>query len=135
MSHSRKIRIEFNHCDPAGIVFYPRYLEMLNSVVESFFREEVGYSFRRMADEGTAVPTAGLQIDFTAPSHLEEELDWRLEVRRLGRSSVTFRVTADCAGERRLVATPTLVWLTAERRPAPWPHSIRPRLAAHQEPT
>ena len=27
----RKVR--FQHCDPAGIVFYPRYFEMLNSVV------------------------------------------------------------------------------------------------------
>jgi len=23
--YERLIQIEFNHCDPAGIVFYPRY--------------------------------------------------------------------------------------------------------------
>ncbi len=47
MSDCRQIRVEFNHCDPAGIVFYPRYFEMANSVVENFFRDEVDYPFAR----------------------------------------------------------------------------------------
>ena len=28
--------IGFKHCDPAGIVFYPRYFEMFNDCVEAF---------------------------------------------------------------------------------------------------
>ena len=28
MLYHRLYPIEFNHCDPAGIVFYPRYFEM-----------------------------------------------------------------------------------------------------------
>ncbi|MFD1807906.1 hypothetical protein ACFSHQ_06310 [Gemmobacter lanyuensis] len=36
MIYRRPIQIEFNHCDPAGIVFYPRYFEMTNSVIENF---------------------------------------------------------------------------------------------------
>ena len=46
--YRRAIQIEFNHCDPAGIVFYPRYFEMVNSVVENFFREVAGHSFAAM---------------------------------------------------------------------------------------
>ena len=45
MTYTRTVPIEFNHCDPAGIVFYPRYFEMTNSVVENFFPDEVGHSF------------------------------------------------------------------------------------------
>lgn len=37
--YERLIQIEFNHCDPAGIVFYPRYFEMVNSVIENFFAD------------------------------------------------------------------------------------------------
>ena len=48
MSYTRLIQIEFNHCDPAGIVFYPRYFEMTNSVVENFFADVVGRSFAQM---------------------------------------------------------------------------------------
>jgi hypothetical protein len=55
MSYARTIRVEFNHCDPAGIVFYPRYFEMTNSVCENFFREVVGYSYHAMMADGSDV--------------------------------------------------------------------------------
>ena len=84
MIYRRRIPIEFNHCDPAGIVFYPRYFEMTNSVVENFFREAMDYPFARMMAEGVGTPTVKLEMDFKSPSRLGEVLDWALEVRRLG---------------------------------------------------
>ena len=135
MAYRRQIRIEFNHCDPAGIVFYPRYFEMTNSVSENFFREAVGYSYARMMDEGIGVPTARVETDFLAPSRLGEELDWELVVERLGRTSVTFRQVAQCGGETRVRARLTLVWLSPDLRPAPWPDDVKARLSAHLEAT
>ncbi len=133
MTYSRQIRIEFNHCDPAGIVFYPRYFEMTNSVLENFFREEVGYSYHAMMADGIGVPTARLETDFRAPSRLGDVLDWRLVVERVGGSSATFRLDACCDQEHRLTARLTLVWLCPEQRPARWPDHIRAALAAHLE--
>ncbi len=92
--YRRTIPVEFNHCDPAGIVFYPRYFEMTNSVVENFFREVVGYSFAALMADGVGVPTARVETDFRAPSRLGDVLDWTLDVERLGGSSVTFRASA-----------------------------------------
>lgn len=131
--YQRAIRVEFNHCDPAGIVFYPRYFEMTNSVCENFFREVVGYSYHAMMADGIGVPTARVETDFRAPSHLGDVLDWDLVVERLGGSSVTLRLRAACGGEDRLVARLTLVWLSPEGRPARWPDRIRAVLAAHLE--
>lgn len=133
MSYHRPIRIEFNHCDPAGIVFYPRYFEMTNSVCENFFREVVGYSYRAMMDDGIGVPTARVETDFKAPSRLGDLLDWVLVVEALGGSSVTVRLEAHCQGAHRLTARLTLVWLGPDHRPARWPDRIRAILAAHQE--
>lgn len=133
MSYARRIPVEFNHCDPAGIVFYPRYFEMMNSVIENFFREELDYSFARMHAEGRAVPTARLEVDFTAPSRLGDMLDWQLDVVRLGRTSLSLHITAASGGQRRLTARSVLVWLSPDRKPTPWPDAIRSRLAAHQE--
>ena len=62
MSYARTIRVEFNHCDPAGIVFYPRYFEMTNSVCENFFREVVGYSYHAMMVDGIGVPMARIEF-------------------------------------------------------------------------
>ena len=129
MTYARAIRIEFNHCDPAGIVFYPRYFEMMNSVVENFFREVAAYPFERMVDAGNGVPTARVEIDFRAPSRLGEVLDWTLGVTRLGRSSVTFGIGATGGGEVRLEAALTLVWIGPGGRSAPWPEEIRARIA------
>ena len=135
MSYRRQIRVEFNHCDPAGIVFYPRYFEMTNSVCENFFREVVGYSYHAMMDDGIGVPAARVETDFRAPSRLGDVLDWTLVAERLGGSSVTFRLTANCDGAQRLTARLTQVWLSAEGRPARWPDHIRAALAAHLEDT
>jgi 4-hydroxybenzoyl-CoA thioesterase len=133
MTYTRDIQIEFNHCDPAGIVFYPRYFEMTNSVVENFFKDEVGRSFASMhvaAQNG--VPTVRIEADFMAPSRLGDIVTFALDVVKLGRSSVTVRITGVMAGEARLRATLTLVWIDGMKA-AEWPVEMRDRLARHLE--
>lgn len=133
MIYTRQIPVEFNHCDPAGIVFYPRYFEMTNSLCENFFREAVGHSYRAMMDAGIGVPTVHIETDFRAPSRLGDVIEWRLVVEKLGGTSVTFRTEAWCEGALRVTARLTLVWLSPAHRPAPWPDTIRTALAAYQE--
>lgn len=133
MIYTRHIPVEFNHCDPAGIVFYPRYFEMTNSVCENFFLHVVGHSYGAMMAQGIGVPTVHIETDFRAPSRLGDVLEWRLVVENLGVSSVTFRLQAWCDGAARITARLTLVWLAANLRPAPWPEDIRATLAAYQE--
>ena len=132
MSYTRSIPVEFNHCDPAGIVFYPRYFEMTNSVVENFFADEGGHSFARMMAEGQGVPTARLETNFHAPSRLGDRLDFTLAVTRIGGASIHVTLTARCAQELRITADLTLVWVQSGR-PAPWPEALRSRLATHLE--
>ena len=133
MSYARSIRVEFNHCDPAGIVFYPRYFEMTNSVMENFFREVVGYSYHAMMADGIGVPTARIETDFRAPSRLGDVLDWRMGVEKVGGSSATFRLEGRCGAELRLVVRLVLVWMSPEGRPARWPEPIRAVLETHLE--
>lgn len=132
MNYHRLIRIEFNHCDPAGIVFYPRYFEMLNSTVENFFRDEMGYPFEVMMGLGEGVPTARTEVTFHVPSRLGEVLDWQLTVIRLGRAAADLRVAARCGDSHRLSATLTLVFVR-DTRPQPWPDAVRSRLARFME--
>ena len=128
MNYKRRIPVEFNHCDPAGIVFYPRYLEMTNSVVENFFREMMDYPFARMMAEGVGTPTVKLEMDFKAPSRLGDVLDWTLEARRLGRSSAKVRITAEGEGKVRLQGNVTLVFASLTGKAMPWPDPIWSRL-------
>lgn len=134
MIYRRTIQIEFNHCDPAGIVFYPRYFEMTNSVVENFFAEVLRYPFARIhIEEHFGVPTVRIETDFHAPSRLGDQVVFELEIVRLGRSSVTFLIRALAGEELRLEARLTLVWITPDGRSAPWPEVIRARMTAFME--
>ena len=131
MTYTRIMQVEFNHCDPAGIVFYPRYFEMTNSLVENFFADVIGHSYAAMMDAGQGVPTARLEVNFKAPSRLGDKLHWMLHVARVGGSSVTFVANAMVGDQLRLTADLTLVWVTMGK-PARWPDDMRTKLEAFQ---
>jgi 4-hydroxybenzoyl-CoA thioesterase len=133
MTYARHIPVEFNHCDPAGRVFYPRYFEMVNSVVENFFADIVGRSFAAMhlgADNG--VPTVEIATTFPAASRLGEVLRFALTVTRIGGASLELAHEATCGGEVRMTARQVVVWIDAGRA-GPWPEDMRAALVAYQE--
>jgi len=119
-------KVMFKHCDPAGIVFYPRYFEMMNDVVESFFAECLGLPFERLLVTA-GVPTVQTEAQFHAPSRHGEMLDISLGVTRLGRTSASFELRARAGEEARFTARSTLVHVDAEGRPAPWDGPLRER--------
>jgi 4-hydroxybenzoyl-CoA thioesterase len=121
--------VRFAHVDAAGIVFYPRYLEMLNAAVEEYFRT-LGTDFATMHRvRGLGVPTVSLQIDFTSPSRLGDELAFALTPVQVGRSSVRIAVEVDCAGERRLTGHAVLVCMDlSSARAIAWPDDMRPAM-------
>ena len=126
MSYQRDIQVEFNHCDPAGIVFYPRYFEMTNSVVENFFKDALDYPFKRITmDEKYGVPTVRIETDFRAPSFLADILNFELKVKGLGGASVKLELVATCRGEVRMSAIITLVWINDKGKAEAWPAAIR----------
>jgi 4-hydroxybenzoyl-CoA thioesterase len=121
-------QVRFAHVDAAGIVFYPRYFEMLNAAVEDYFAQVVGVGFAEMhAQRRLGVPTVRLETDFAAPSRLGDRLDFRLEVVAIGRSSLKLSIEVRCTGEVRLRGNVTLVCMDLdEGRSLPWPDDMRP---------
>ena len=122
-------RVRFADCDAAGIVFFPRYFEMLNGVVEDWFAGPLGASFRELhLKRHVSVPTAAVEARFIAPSRLEDELTFSLTVTRLGGASCALRHVIDCAGQRRFEATQTIVHVGRSMKPEPWPEPLRARI-------
>lgn len=132
MNYSRQIAVEFNHCDPAGIVFYPRYFEMINSVVENFFADVAGRSFAALISAGEGVPAAQIDTRFQAPSRLGDRLDWQLLIVRVGGASLGLALEARGQAELRVACTLTVVFMV-NGRPAPWPEDVRARLNQFKE--
>lgn len=80
-------KIRFQHVDYAGIVFYPRFLEMLNCLVEDWFEEALERPFSKM-HETNGIPTVDLKIQFKNAARLGEILTKKLWVKELKNSSV-----------------------------------------------
>jgi 4-hydroxybenzoyl-CoA thioesterase len=134
VTYRKVIPIEFNHCDPAGIVFYPRYFEMTNSVVENFFADVLGMSFAEITmRQRRGVPTVRIESNFTAPSSLGDKVEFTLDILKIGKSSVSFRVAGSMQGEQRLSADLTLVWIGTNGRAEPWPDPLRAALTQFKE--
>ena len=125
--------IRFADCDAAGIVFYPRYFEMLNGLVEDFFAHALGRSFKTLhLDQKLSVPTARFEIDFKAPSRLEDLLVFELAVRRIGRASADFAVRVRCGDETRLEGVQTIVLADmTTMKSKSWPDDLRAGLERH----
>ena len=127
MLYHRPYAIEFNHCDPAGIVFYPRYFEMTNHICENFFREVVGVPYADMMAQKAGVPTVRIEVDFRKPSRLGDVLDVTLEIQKIGRASMTVQIIGTCNGEHRLTVALTMCWMS-DSAAAPWPDAMRLKL-------
>ncbi|GGX93897.1 4-hydroxybenzoyl-CoA thioesterase [Litchfieldella qijiaojingensis] len=130
MPYITRRKVRFQHCDPAAIVFYPRYFEMINSVVEDFFAEVVEVDFRAMhVERHVGVPTVSLETRFHAPSRLGDELEFNLVPTAVGSTSLTLSIHARCEDETRLSCRLTLVFVDMDSgRPIPWPDAMRQRL-------
>lgn len=80
-------KVRFQHVDYAGIVFYPRFLEMLNCLVEDWFEEALDRPFSKI-HETNGIPTVDLKVQFKKAARLGEILTKKLWVKNLGGSSV-----------------------------------------------
>lgn len=132
MLYTRKQKIKLKHCDPAGIVFYPRYFEMINDTVEAWFEEVLEHPFAAI-HPGNGVPTGEIQTRFTAPSRLGDALHVSLEIQRIGTASLGLHLEAECEGEARFMAALTLVYVDAQGKSEPWPDALRARILSEME--
>ena len=130
----RNEKVLFRHCDPAGIVFFPRYFEMMNDHVEAFFADALDWPFETLLADG-GVPTRAISTGFLAASRHGDVLTLRLAIVRIGTTSLTYRLTAHAGEELRFETEATLVHIDGQARPTPWPEAIRERLQTWKETT
>jgi 4-hydroxybenzoyl-CoA thioesterase len=122
--------VRFSDCDPAGIVFFPQYLVMLNTLAEEWFDRGLQIPYAGLIGaRRTGLPTVRLEVDFTAISRHGDTLRQRLSVAKLGRSSMTLAVEFLGGDELRLRARQVLVCTSLEtHRPIPLPDDVRSAL-------
>ena len=111
-AYKTPVTVLFRHCDVAGIVFYPRYVEMVNDVIERWFDEALGCSFKQMHLERHAgIPTVRLEVDYTAPASLGDVLEFNITLTEIRNSSFSTRIIAMHGETKVMEVRSTLVWV------------------------
>jgi 4-hydroxybenzoyl-CoA thioesterase len=130
-AYCKQILVRFGDCDAAGIVFYPRYLEMCNSMVEDWCSDALQFSFSEIVlTRGWGLPTVHLEVDFASPSVFGEYLTATLVVRELGTTSLTLEISLlGPDGTDRVRAKVVLVLTDRrEHKAIPIPEAVRAKI-------
>lgn len=130
MSFTLEKTISFKHCDMAGIVFFPRYFEMINDTNEAFFDQALNFSFIELHKDG-AIPTAEISTQFKSPGRLADIIQIKLDCTHIGRSSLGLEYNATCNGQVRFTARATIVRIDLKGKSMPWPDRVRKKLMQH----
>lgn len=122
--------VRFAHCDPAGIVYYPWFLDMAHSAKEDWFGAGLGYShFDLIRERRVGTPTVNLQCDFVRAVEMGQLMQWELRVAKLGNTSVQLSITGLHAGEPCVKVLQTIAFMNLDTRKAiAIPADLRPRI-------
>jgi 4-hydroxybenzoyl-CoA thioesterase len=84
----RNVRIEWGHCDAAGIVFFPRYFEYFDASTHALFKL-AGCPQREMSERFQSVgwPLVEARARFLAPLRYDEDVVIETWIAEFGRSS------------------------------------------------
>ena len=133
MTFSRERLIRFSHCDPAGIVYFVNFFDMVGGVVEDWFREAIGLPFQEMhLERRIGFPIVSTGCEFFRPAHLGDTLRLELAIAKLGRSSIEFVIRGAVAGEEKFRARHKVAMVSLESfRALPIPGDMRAKMAAY----
>jgi 4-hydroxybenzoyl-CoA thioesterase len=90
---SVRVQVGWGDCDPAGIVFYPRFYAWMDTVSHVLARE-MGISREAMLPPRSDLlgfPVVGTQAEYLSPARMDDLLEVRSWVARVGRSSLSLR--------------------------------------------
>ena len=127
----REERVRFGHCDPAGIVYYPRYFEMLHGMIEDWFNEGLRVNYAELLGQRRfGMPTVQLHTDFKRISRMGDLLRQQLFVTKLGRTSLGLRTEFHGDADGLRVAFDQVLVCTSldTHQPTPFPEDLRAAL-------
>jgi 4-hydroxybenzoyl-CoA thioesterase len=135
-AHTRRLQIEWGHCDPAGIVFNPRFFEFFDWNTALLFERAMGVTKADVLKKfgGSGIPLVDTRAKFILPCRFGDMVDIRTGIKKLGRSSfeVEHRLYN---GDRLAVEGEEIrVWTARDAegrmRPAPLPEEIVAKFSA-----
>jgi len=111
--NSRALRIEWGDCDPAGIVFYPRYFAMFDTSTTALFERALGTTkvqFLKIYDFA-GYPMVDTRARFVSPTRFGDDVVIETKVTELKRSSFSVQHLLTKGDTLAVEAFETRVWV------------------------
>ena len=136
LTNQRTIRVEWGDCDPAGIVYFPRYFEIFDACTVALF-ERAGFRKRPMLQSfGTAgIPLVDIKSRFMIPSHFGDDVTVESSITKWGTSSFVVRHQLRKDGALAVECFETRVWVARASdnpdrfEPRPIPAEVKEKFA------
>ncbi len=110
-SNTRTVRIEWGDCDPAGIIFYPRYFEIFDASTAALFERALGITKFEMFKtlEFSGWPLVRTQARFLKPTRFGDDVTVETSV-KFGRASFDIEHKLSLKGELCAECSEKRVW-------------------------
>lgn len=132
-SDGTAVTIRFGDCDPAGVIFYPRAIELAHAAVEELItRSAIGWK-AWFASPLHSAPIRHAEAEFLLPVRAGDTVTLRPGVERVGEASVSFAVDfLDAKGDIAIrVRTAHVLVDKSTNRPAPLTAEMRRAFEGH----
>jgi len=135
--HQRSVRIEWGDCDPAGIVFYPRYFAMFDHSTVLLLEAALG--MKKLELYATyrfdGYPIVETRARFLAPTRYGDDVVIHTRLTEIGRSSFHLQHRLSRDGVLAVEGFESRVWVVRDPdRPGRFqPHPIPAELVARMK--
>lgn len=114
-SNTRKVRIEWGDCDPAGIIFYPRYFDIFDASTALIFERALGVTKFQMFKtlEFAGFPLVRTRARFLKPTRFGDDVMVESKI-SFGRSSFDVEHRLSLNGETCAECSEKRVWVVRD---------------------
>jgi 4-hydroxybenzoyl-CoA thioesterase len=119
-STRRTLRIEWGDCDPAGIVFYPRYFAMFDHSTVLLIEQALGMRKHKLYEHYAfaGYPAVETQARFHLPTRFGDDVEIASAITKVGRSSFSLQHRLTLGGALAVEGSETRCWVVRdESRP------------------
>jgi 4-hydroxybenzoyl-CoA thioesterase len=136
--NTRFVRIEWGDCDPAGIVYYPRYLAFFDASTSALIERALGltkHQYLKAYDFG-GHPLVKTHARFIVPTRFGDDVAIETTVTEIRRSSFDIHHLLTKGGKLAVEGIETRVWVRGDANTAqgmkssPLPREVIERLSA-----
>jgi 4-hydroxybenzoyl-CoA thioesterase len=116
LTNTRTLRIEWGDCDPAGIVFYPRYFAMFDASTVLLIERALGMAKRELYDiyRFDGYPVGETQARFLIPTRYGDDVVIETAFVEIRRSSFRLQHRLLKAGALAVEGSETRVWVVRD---------------------